>query len=91
MSGIPGEALSDPDAEDRDVRAATWSDLSSSRFWLIVHRVQVTHAFKGQITIPHDAWEAFSEGWKDPWAGLTMNEVMDELRGPVALPPDMVR
>ena len=62
MSGIPGEALSEPDAEDRDVRAATWSDLSSSRFWLIVHRVQVTHAFKGQITIPHDAWEAFSKG-----------------------------
>ncbi len=65
-------------------------DLSSSLFWQIVHRVQVTLTFEGQITIPPDVWEAFVEGWRDPWAGLTMHEVMDELRGPVALPPDMV-
>ena len=52
--------------------------------------MQVTDASEGQITIPPDIWEAFVEGWKDPWAGLTMHEVMDELRGPLALLTDTV-
>lgn len=43
---------------------------------------------KATKTIPPQAWEEFSTGWKDPWPGLTMNEVMDDLRGPVELPPD---
>lgn len=43
---------------------------------------------KATKTIPPHAWEAFSEGWRDPWPALTLNEVMDDLRGPVALPPD---
>ena len=38
-------------------------------------------------TIPPQAWEQFGKGWKDPWADMTMAEVMDDLRGPVALPP----
>jgi hypothetical protein len=65
-------------------------DLSSSLFWPIVHRVQVTLSSEGQITVPPDVWEAFVEGWQDAWRDLTMNEVMDDLRGPVALPPDTV-
>jgi hypothetical protein len=51
--------------------------------------VQVTPTSEGQITVPPDAWEAFVEGWKDPWVGLTMNEVIDELRGPTALPTSL--
>jgi AbrB family looped-hinge helix DNA binding protein len=43
---------------------------------------------KATKTIPPHAWEAFSQGWQDPWPGLTLNEVMDDLRGAVALPPD---
>ncbi|MCX6937084.1 MAG: AbrB/MazE/SpoVT family DNA-binding domain-containing protein [Verrucomicrobia bacterium] len=43
---------------------------------------------KATKTIPPQAWEAFSQGWKDPWPGLTTNEVMDDLRGPVELPHD---
>ena len=27
------------------------------------------------------------KGWKDPWPDLPMDEVMDDLRGPLALPP----
>ena len=42
---------------------------------------------KATKTIPPEAWEQFGQGWKDPWVGLSMDEVMDELRGEVALPP----
>ena len=42
---------------------------------------------KATKTISPAAWEQFGQGWKDPWAGLSMDEVMDDLRGPVALPP----
>ena len=43
---------------------------------------------KATKTIPPQAWEEFAKGWKDPWPGLTTNEVMDDLRGPVEIPPD---
>ncbi len=43
---------------------------------------------KATKTIPPQAWEEFGKGWKDPWPGLAMDEVMDDLRGPVELPPD---
>ena len=43
---------------------------------------------KATKTIPPQAWEEFSKGWKDPWPGLTRNEVMDDLRGPVEMPLD---
>jgi AbrB family looped-hinge helix DNA binding protein len=33
--------------------------------------------------IPPEAWEEVGKGWKDPWPGMTMDEVMDELRGSV--------
>lgn len=43
---------------------------------------------KATKTIPPQAWEQFGKGWKDPWpATMTIDEVMDELRGPVELPP----
>jgi AbrB family looped-hinge helix DNA binding protein len=42
---------------------------------------------KATKAIPPHAWEEFGKGWNDPWANLSMNEVMDELRGPVELPP----
>jgi bifunctional DNA-binding transcriptional regulator/antitoxin component of YhaV-PrlF toxin-antitoxin module len=41
---------------------------------------------KGQITIPADAWEKFGRDASDPWEGLNMTEIMDELRGPIELP-----
>lgn len=42
---------------------------------------------KATKTIPPQAWEECVKGWKDPWVGLTTGEVMEELRGPVELPP----
>ena len=60
------------------------SGLSSSLFRPTTHRVQVTRVSEPPIIIPPHAWVAFSEGWQDPWPSLTMDEVMDELRGPVA-------
>ena len=42
---------------------------------------------KATKAIPAKAWEQFGTGWSDPWPGKPMDEVMDELRGPVSLPP----
>jgi AbrB family looped-hinge helix DNA binding protein len=36
-----------------------------------------------------EAWEAFGKGWKNPFEGMTTRETLDELRGPVALPPGL--
>ena len=41
---------------------------------------------KATKTIPPQAWEEFGKGWTDPWPEKPMDEVMDDLRGPVALP-----
>jgi len=41
---------------------------------------------KATKTISPQAWEEFSEGWKDPWPGLSTNEVLEEIRAPVELP-----
>lgn len=47
---------------------------------------------KATKTIPPKAWEEFGQGWKDPWpATMNMDEVMDDLRGPVELPPNHQR
>ena len=43
---------------------------------------------KATKTIPTQAWEEFGKGWKDPWPDMTMDQVMDDLRGPVELPSD---
>lgn len=42
---------------------------------------------KAVRVITPDAWEEFVEGWQDPWQGLPTGSVMDDLRGPVELPP----
>ncbi len=41
---------------------------------------------KAVRTIPPEAWEEFGKGWTDPWPGKSVDEVMNELRGPVELP-----
>jgi AbrB family looped-hinge helix DNA binding protein len=41
---------------------------------------------KAVRVIPPEAWEKFGEGWEDPWPGKNMEDVLDELRGPVKLP-----
>jgi len=44
---------------------------------------------KATKTIPPQAWEEFGREAKDPWEGMDIYEIMDELRGPVELPkPD---
>lgn len=43
---------------------------------------------KASKTIPPEAWEAARKNWKDPYPGLTVMEILDELRGPVHLPED---
>jgi len=42
---------------------------------------------KAVRVISPEAWEEFGKGWSDPWAGKTNGEVLDELRGPIVLPP----
>ncbi len=43
---------------------------------------------KATKTISTAAWDEFSEGWKEPWPGMTMDQVMDDFRGQVELPSD---
>ncbi len=43
---------------------------------------------KANKIIPPQAWEEFGKGWKDPWPDMTMEQMMDDLRGPVELPSD---
>ena len=38
---------------------------------------------KATKTIPAEAWEQFGKAATDPWVGMSVLEVMDELRGPV--------
>ena len=42
---------------------------------------------KATKTISSEAWEEFGREYTDPWEGLDILEVMDDLRGPVELPP----
>lgn len=42
---------------------------------------------KATKAIAPEAWEKFGEQWKDPWPGRDVEEVLDEIRGPVELPP----
>jgi AbrB family looped-hinge helix DNA binding protein len=41
---------------------------------------------KATKTIPAEAWEQFGKVATDPWEGMNVLEIMDELRGPVELP-----
>ena len=43
---------------------------------------------KATKTIAPEAWEHFGNQWKDPWPERDLEEVLDELRGPVELPPE---
>lgn len=42
---------------------------------------------KATKAIPPEAWETFGAAWTDPFPGTAMPEVLEELRGPVELPP----
>ena len=42
---------------------------------------------KATKAIAPDAWENFGEGWEDPHPGRGVEELLEELRGPVELPP----
>jgi AbrB family looped-hinge helix DNA binding protein len=46
---------------------------------------------KAVRVISPEAWANFGAGWKDPWPGKNIEEVMDHLRGPVKLPPGKKR
>ena len=41
---------------------------------------------KATKTIAPEAWEQFGREAIDPWKGMDLREVMEELRGPVKLP-----
>jgi len=41
---------------------------------------------KATKTIPAEAWEQFGKAASDQWEGMSVLEIMNELRGPVALP-----
>jgi AbrB family looped-hinge helix DNA binding protein len=42
---------------------------------------------KATKTISQQAWQQFGKQWSDPWPELGVDAVLDELRGPVELPP----
>jgi AbrB family looped-hinge helix DNA binding protein len=42
---------------------------------------------KAAKAIQPRAWERFREGWQDPFSSRTSVQVIDELRGPLELPP----
>ena len=42
---------------------------------------------KATKPISPEAWEHFGEQWQDPWPMPGVAAVLDELRGPVELPP----
>lgn len=46
---------------------------------------------KATQTIAPEAWEQFGGEAVDPWKGLDLQEVMEEVRGPVALPTSKKR
>jgi AbrB family looped-hinge helix DNA binding protein len=43
---------------------------------------------KATKTISPEAWERFGRHWKEPWPEMPTEAVLDELRGPVELPPE---
>lgn len=50
---------------------------------------EVAPFLKATKAISPQAWEEFGQGWKDPWPeSMTIEEVMDDLRGPVEHPPE---
>lgn len=42
---------------------------------------------KAVKSIPPEAWQNFALHWQDPWPTKSVKAVLDELRGPVDLPP----
>lgn len=42
---------------------------------------------KATKRITHEGWDRFGQQWNDPWPDDTPAEVLEELRGPVDLPP----
>lgn len=42
---------------------------------------------KATKAIPSAAWEQFGKAAADPWGDMSVLAIMDELRGPVELPP----
>jgi AbrB family looped-hinge helix DNA binding protein len=43
---------------------------------------------KATKAIAPGAWEKFGETWQDPWPGRQVEDVLEEIRGPVELPPE---
>ena len=43
---------------------------------------------KATKTIAPEAWEQFGKQWKDPWPTTSVVAILDELRGPIELPPN---
>jgi AbrB family looped-hinge helix DNA binding protein len=42
---------------------------------------------KATRVISPQAWDEFGKGWTDPWTGMSADEIMEDLRGPLELPP----
>jgi AbrB family looped-hinge helix DNA binding protein len=42
---------------------------------------------KASKAIQSKAWEKFRKGWQDPFPSMTSTQVIDQLRGPLELPP----
>ena len=42
---------------------------------------------KATKAIKPEAWDNFGSQWENPWANREMDDVLDDLRGPVELPP----
>ena len=42
---------------------------------------------KATKVVAPDAWDRFRATWKNPYAGMPSGEALEEMRGPVELPP----
>jgi AbrB family looped-hinge helix DNA binding protein len=43
---------------------------------------------KATKCIAPEAWDDFGRTWNEPWPEMETNAVLEELRGPVELPPE---
>ena len=85
-----GVALMEPDASPLTETGVTIPVHVRNRLHLkpgdVLEFDETAPFLKATKTIPTEAWEQFGKAATNPWGGMSVLEIMDELRGPVELP-----